>query len=172
MVQKRDIFIQEYVSPCGKLLIASCEGEICLCDWAENKYRGETDRRILTYFNGTYIWEESYIIKEAIRQLEEYFSGKRKFFALPLRPIGTAFQHAVWNELLRIPYGTTISYANQARNIGKDKAIRAVAMTNGKNALSILIPCHRVVGSNQQLTGYAGGIATKQFLLNLERQYL
>ena len=143
MVQKRDIFIQEYVSPCGKLLIASCEGEICLCDWAENKYRGETDRRILRYFNGTYIWEESYIIKEAIRQLEEYFSGKRK-----------------------------LSYADQARNIGKDKAIRAVAMTNGKNALSILIPCHRVVGSNQQLTGYAGGIATKQFLLNLERQYL
>jgi methylated-DNA-[protein]-cysteine S-methyltransferase len=106
------------------------------------------------------------------KQLAEYFSGKRTVFALDLAPRGTPFQLAVWNALLEIPYGDTISYAELARRIGKPSAVRAVGAANGANPIPIIIPCHRVIGSNGTLTGYGGGIERKQWLLALEGRRL
>jgi methylated-DNA-[protein]-cysteine S-methyltransferase len=105
----------------------------------------------------------------ARRQLEEYFAGERSSFGLPVAPAGTHFQQAVWRELQRIGYGTTITYAELAARIGRPTAIRAAGAANGANPVSIVIPCHRVIGSNGTLTGYGGGLEAKRFLLDLER---
>lgn len=101
-------------------------------------------------------------------QLEQYFAGQRQHFELPLHPLGTPFQLAVWNELGRIPYGVTISYGELARRIDKPLAVRAVGAANGRNPLPIVLPCHRVIGSDGSLTGFGGGLPTKRFLLTME----
>ena len=110
------------------------------------------------------------LLEEAARQLEEYFAGQRKEFSLPLAPKGTEFQLRVWQALLQIPYGETRSYGELAAMVGNPKACRAVGGANHRNPLSILIPCHRVVGTKGNLTGYAGGLAIKEFLLKLESE--
>jgi methylated-DNA-[protein]-cysteine S-methyltransferase len=107
-----------------------------------------------------------------IDQLREYFAGKRQTFELELAPRGTEFQRAVWNELLRIGYGETITYAELARRIGKPSAVRAVGAANGANPIPVIVPCHRVIGSNGTLTGYGGGIERKQWLLAHEGRRL
>jgi methylated-DNA-[protein]-cysteine S-methyltransferase len=107
-------------------------------------------------------------LAEARRQLEEYFAGTRTRFELKLHPVGTPFQLAVWEELGRIPYGVTISYAELARRIGQPAAVRAVGAANGRNPIPIILPCHRVIGSNGSLTGFGGGLPTKRFLLSME----
>lgn len=115
-------------------------------------------------------WEpDRGLLKEPVRQLTAYFKGKLKDFDLPLAPDGTTFQRSVWTELQRIPYGDTISYGELARRIGNPNAVRAVGLANGQNPIAIVIPCHRVIGSNGSLTGYGGGLPTKQALLTLER---
>ncbi len=103
------------------------------------------------------------------KQLAEYFAGQRKTFNLPLEFKGTEFQKQVWNELLNIPYGQHVSYGVQASKIGRPQAVRAVGACHGKNPISIIVPCHRVVGASGSLTGYAGGLSVKQHLLELER---
>lgn len=108
------------------------------------------------------------VLQQAAQELGEYFAGQRKTFSLPLAPQGTAFQQAAWHALLQIPFGHTISYGQQAKNMGKAKAMRAVGAANGKNPISIIIPCHRVLGANGALTGYSGGIEHKIFLLRHE----
>lgn len=110
------------------------------------------------------------LLEEAARQLEEYFAGQRKEFSLPLAPKGTEFQLRVWQALLQIPYGETRSYGELAAIVGNPKACRAVGGANHRNPLSILIPCHRVVGTGGNLTGYAGGLNVKEFLLKLESE--
>lgn len=110
------------------------------------------------------------LLEEAARQLEEYFAGQRKEFSLPLAPKGTEFQLRVWQALLQIPYGETRSYGELAAMVGNPKACRAVGGANHRNPLSILIPCHRVVGTGGSLTGYAGGLNVKEFLLKLESE--
>ena len=110
------------------------------------------------------------ILKSAVKQLEGYFSGKRRKFNLALKPVGTEFQKEVWEALRSISYGETASYGDIAKQIGRPKAVRAVGAAIGKNPLSIMIPCHRVIGASGKLTGFAGGINTKAFLLNLENQ--
>jgi methylated-DNA-[protein]-cysteine S-methyltransferase len=107
---------------------------------------------------------------EVVKQLSEYFEGKRTQFDLPLDVEGTAFQKSVWNQLLRIPYGETRSYGDIAKAIGKPAASRAVGMANHNNPIAIVIPCHRVVGQNGSLTGYAGGLHLKEQLLSIERR--
>lgn len=107
-------------------------------------------------------------LEPCLRQLKEYFKGIRKDFSVKLNPAGTDFQNSVWNELKKIPYGKTCSYMEQTKNLGNIKAIRAVASANGKNPISIIIPCHRVIGSDGSLTGYAGGIWRKKWLLEHE----
>ena len=108
------------------------------------------------------------IILEAVKQLNEYFDGKRQSFDLPLKPHGTEFQQKVWSALLEIPYGQTRTYGEIAAAIGNPKACRAVGMANNRNPIAVIIPCHRVIGSNGALTGYAGGLKAKEILLELE----
>ena len=111
------------------------------------------------------------LLEETARQLREYFAGQRREFDLPLRLRGTAFQMQVWKALQAIPYGEVRTYGEIARAIGKPKACRAVGMANHRNPLSILVPCHRVVGADGSLTGYGGGLEAKQFLLELEKRH-
>jgi methylated-DNA-[protein]-cysteine S-methyltransferase len=116
-------------------------------------------------------WQEADALFVELRnQLTEYFAGERHEFDVPLRLVGTPFQQQVWQQLTRIPYGTTITYAELARRIGSPAASRAVGAANGRNPISILVPCHRVVGSSGNLTGYAGGVDKKEWLLGMERE--
>lgn len=118
-------------------------------------------------------WQENAApLCETIRQLRAYFAGKLEQFELQLAPHGTDFQLSVWNQLCRIPYGETISYGELARRIGNPKASRAVGLANGSNPIPIIIPCHRVIGSNGKLTGYGGGLPIKEKLLALEKRQL
>lgn len=107
-------------------------------------------------------------LQEVVRQLNEYFSGNRKIFDVDLKPSGTDFQKRVWNELQHIPYGETISYAEMAKRLGNPKVIRAAASANGKNPIPIIIPCHRVIGSDGSLTGFSGGLERKKWLFEHE----
>ena len=164
------INIQHYDSPCGALVLASFADKLCLCDWSDNPLAEHNKRRLVKYMNTSFKTETSSVLKETKSQLDEYFAGCRTSFNIPLHLIGTDFQQRVWNELLNIPYATTKSYKEIALNISKPKAIRAVAGAIGANGISILIPCHRVVGSDNSLTGYAGGLEAKRMLLGLEMQ--
>ncbi|MDR1629675.1 MAG: methylated-DNA--[protein]-cysteine S-methyltransferase [Oscillospiraceae bacterium] len=109
------------------------------------------------------------LLLDAEAQLQEYFHGERKRFSVPLFYEGTDFQQVVWSALRNIPYGTTCSYSDLAKAIGNEKAMRAVGLANNKNPLPIFIPCHRVIGKNGSLTGYAGGLDVKKYLLNIEK---
>jgi methylated-DNA-[protein]-cysteine S-methyltransferase len=111
---------------------------------------------------------EDPLLLEAVEQLDAYFSGVRDRFDLPLAPKGTVFQRRVWSELVRIPHGTTISYAELARRVGNPRASRAVGAANGRNPIAIVVPCHRVIGADGALTGYAGGLPLKEALLRRE----
>ncbi|HXZ33266.1 MAG TPA: methylated-DNA--[protein]-cysteine S-methyltransferase [Terriglobales bacterium] len=118
-------------------------------------------------------WKEDIeFLEETIAELRSYFAGELEEFDLPLAPVGTAFQLKVWKRLCEIPYGETISYGELARRIGNPKASRAVGLANGANPIPIVIPCHRVIGSNGKLTGYGGGLPIKEKLLALERRQL
>jgi methylated-DNA-[protein]-cysteine S-methyltransferase len=112
------------------------------------------------------------VIEQCILELDEYFNKGRKFFTIELNPSGTEFQKRVWNELLTIPFGKTVSYEALAIRIGDIKAIRAVGLANGQNPIAVIIPCHRVIGKNGDLTGYAGGIENKEWLLYHEGSLL
>lgn len=164
------IYLQYYYSPCGELILASYADKLCLCDWSDNPCAERNKRRIERYFKASFKTETSSILEEAKRQLDEYFAGNRKAFTIPLLLVGTDFQQQVWNELLNIPYGATTSYKEISQSIGKPKAVRAVAGAIGANGISILIPCHRVVGSDNSFTGYAGGLEAKKMLLQIETQ--
>lgn len=160
-----------YHSPCGELLLGSFEDKICLCDWtsAESRHRQVVSRLIQRY-NATVHDRATEITAQAITQLEEYFQGHRTRFSLPLVLAGTPFQEEVWDALRLVPYGSTCSYSHLACSIGKPAAIRAVSRAVGANAISIFLPCHRIVGSDNSLTGYAGGLDAKQFLLQTEQR--
>ncbi len=146
-------------SPIGRLLLAGDENGLRLISFEEGKgaQGPQSD------------WEPSEtLFLETIRQLTAYFERKLKNFDLRLALQGTTFQMMVWRQLLEIPYGITVTYADLARAIGKPKAVRAVGAANGSNPLPIVVPCHRVVGSNGSLTGYGGGLRIKEYLLKLE----
>ncbi len=164
------INIQYFNSSCGLFVLASFGDKLCLCDWSNNPCAERNKRRIERYLNASFTIETTSVLEEAKRQLDGYFAGNRKAFTIPLHLVGTDFQQQVWNELLNIPYGATISYKEIAQNIGKPKAVRAVAGAIGANGISILIPCHRVIGSDKSLTGYAGGLKAKKMLLQIETQ--
>lgn len=164
------IHLQHYDSPCGALVLASFADKLCLCDWSGNPLAERNKRRLVKYMNTSFKTETSSVLKETRSQLDEYFAGYRTSFDIPLHLIGTDFQQRVWKELLNIPYGTTKSYKEIALSIGNTKGVRAVAGAIGANGISILIPCHRVVGSNNSLTGYAGGLEAKRTLIGIEMQ--
>lgn len=121
--------------------------------------------------NHNCVEKETNLIKETKTQLDQYFKGQRKSFNIPLTLKGTGFQISVWDELIKIPYGETRSYSQVASNIANPKACRAVGLANNKNPISIIIPCHRVIGKNGKLVGYGGGLSIKEKLLELEENY-
>lgn len=158
------IFTQRYLSPCGELLLGSLDNRLCMCNWIVEKHPGRVERRLQRMLNARFESSASPVIQEAAKQLDQYFGGERKTFDVPLLFAGTLFQKQVWNELLTIPYGSTLSYAALAAQIGAPSAVRAVANANGANAISLFVPCHRVIGSDHTLTGYGGGMVAKKIL--------
>ena len=164
----RPISIQTYDSPFGPLIIGSYNDQICLCDWKYRKKRSEIDKRIQMGLSTDFEEQSTPIHNQAISQLDAYFEGELQKFELPMLFTGSDFQKKVWKALLQIPYGKTLSYLELSEQLGNTKAIRAVAAANGANAISILIPCHRIIGQNGALTGYAGGLEAKKQLLALE----
>ena len=168
MMKKNKINIQYFNTPVGELILGSYDEKLCLADWRYRKMRESIDSRLQKGLNAMYVEEDTEVLKEARRQFNEYFEHKRKSFDLPLFLVGTDFQKSVWHGLMKIPFGSTASYRELAQNLGNEKAVRAVANANGANAISIVIPCHRIIGSNGDLTGYAGGLSTKKKLLELE----
>lgn len=168
MQARQIITTRYYESPCGPLLLGAFGPALCLCDWRAGKSREAVDRRLKRRFSAVYEAGTSPVLTEAVAWLDGYFAGTRTAFNLPLALAGTPFQETVWRALGGIPYGETVSYGELARRIGMPGAVRAVANANGANALSIFIPCHRVIGADHTLTGYGGGLAAKQYLLSLE----
>jgi methylated-DNA-[protein]-cysteine S-methyltransferase len=166
-----EIITTDFQSPVGELIIGSFDGKLCLCDWKYRKMRKSIDERIGSGLGARFKKGNSDTIELTINQLEEYFKGTRQDFDIPLLFTGSDFQKEVWNELLLIPFGETSTYPEISRKIGNEKAIRAVASANGANAISIIVPCHRVVGSDGDLTGYAGGLNVKKKLLQWEGSY-
>lgn len=162
------ISIQYLKTSFGELVIGSFYNQLCLCDWRYRKMREVIDKRIKGGLEAEYIEEPSTIIHLTIAQLESYFKGDRESFDIPLYLVGSDFQKSVWNELIKIPYGKKETYLGLSNKLNSPKAIRAVAAANGANAISIIIPCHRIVGSDGKLVGYAGGLNTKKQLLKLE----
>ena len=147
-----------YDSPVGKLIIGEENGAITRVTW--------------TQLPKDYLQEETELILECKQQLDEYFAGERMTFDLPLAPKGTDFQQKVWSALQEIPYGEACTYQDIAAAIGNPKGCQAVGGANGKNPIAIIIPCHRVIGKNGKLVGYAGGMENKKFLLELEKSHL
>lgn len=162
------ISVQYFDTPVGELILGSHEGKLCLADWRYRKMRERIDSRLQKGLHTEYAENDTDVLKEARKQLNEYFDHKRKIFDLPLLLVGTEFQKSVWQELMKIPFGSTASYAKLAQNIGNEKSVRAVANANGANAISLFIPCHRIIGVDGSLTGYAGGLPVKKKLLEME----
>lgn len=150
-------------SPIGELTLVNADGVLSGLYMSDHRPAPDIDsfgERISDGFD------------ESVAQLGEYFAGRRLHFGLPLAPIGTAFQREVWEALKRIEYGTTRTYAEVASDLGRPTAVRAVAAANARNPLCIVVPCHRVIGSGGKLTGYAGGLERKRFLLDREAEIL
>jgi len=147
-------------SPVGPLFLAASTDGLRAVEFRDNRHPVRRDSE----------WRagDNAVLRNARRQLDEYFAGKRQAFDLPLSPAGTDFQRTVWATLASIPYGETISYAQLASRVGRPAASRAVGAANGRNPLPIMLPCHRVIGADGRLTGFGGGLPTKQFLLKLE----
>ncbi|QEN04673.1 methylated-DNA--[protein]-cysteine S-methyltransferase [Thiospirochaeta perfilievii] len=163
------IITKYYKTKFGELILGSYREELCLCDWRYRSKRLLIDSRLQKVLKAHYVLGESEVINRCIEQLEEYFNYKRRTFSIPLLLVGSDFQKRVWNVLLDIPFGKTTTYLKQAELLGNKKSVRAVANANGANSIAIIIPCHRVIGSKGELTGYAGGLRTKQKLLDLEQ---
>lgn len=165
----RKIITRGYDGACGRLTVGSYGDRLCLCDRAVEGHRSRIDERLRRELGAELVEGSSAVVDSARRELDEYFAGRRREFDIPLLLVGTEFQKLVWNALVSIPFGTTVSYGELARRIGRPKAVRAVANANGANAVLIFVPCHRVVGSDRSLTGYAGGLEAKACLLGLEQ---
>jgi len=168
----KKIHIGYYKTKIGELLLGSFDDKLCLLDFRYRRMRKTVDARIQKGVNAEYLECDDHILKKTREQLDEYLNGERKEFDIPLLMVGTDFQKSVWNALLKIPYGTTSTYLQQAKSIGNEKAVRAVANANGANSMGIIIPCHRIIGSDGQLVGYAGGLPIKKRLLTLEKKRL
>ncbi len=163
------ISIQYFQTPVGEMILGSYDDKLCMADWRYRKGRESIDRRVQKGLHAIFVEEESEVLNLAKEELEAYFKGLRQTFDIPLLLVGTEFQKSVWKGLLQISFGTTVSYKDLAQNIDNKTAVRAVASAVGANAMSIFIPCHRVVGSDSSLRGYAGGLEAKKKLLVLEQ---
>ena len=167
-ITKNFIYLSRLETPIGPMFAGGSEKGICLLEFTDRRMLETEFKSLEKAMNGSFIQGESQHMSLLRIQLEEYFDGRRKNFTVPLFAPGTVFQQLVWDELQKIPYGTTRSYKQQARAIDKPEAVRAVANANGMNRMAILIPCHRVIGEDGTMTGYGGGIWRKKWLLDLE----
>lgn len=163
------INIQFYKTKYGEFILGSFDDRLCLLDFRFRKMRTTVDNRLKKGLNAEYIEADSEILRKTRQQLQEYFSWQRKEFDIPLVTIGTDFQKSVWKALVEVPYGQTSTYLDLAKKINNEKAVRAVANANGANSIGLIIPCHRIIGSNGTLVGYGGGLAVKKRLLQLEQ---
>ena len=166
------ILINRVTTPLGPMFICATEEGICLLEFVERKKLETEFKDLQRLLQARIIVGENAHIQQAKKELTEYFAGSRHVFEVALQTPGTAFQQIAWKALTTIPYGQTVSYKKQAYTINKPKAIRAVATANGANRIAIILPCHRVVGSNGALTGYAGGLERKKWLLDHEKAQL
>lgn len=162
------ILLKHIETPIGTMVACATDKGICMLEFLDRKLLETELKDIAQREKTTVIQGESSYFSLLERELSEYFAGKRQEFSIPLHPMGTDFQQRVWQVLRTIPYGQTWSYKQQAITLGSPQSVRAVANANGMNRISILIPCHRVIGSNGTLTGYGGGLWRKKFLLELE----
>jgi AraC family transcriptional regulator of adaptative response/methylated-DNA-[protein]-cysteine methyltransferase len=151
------------------MVAAATDEALLLLEFADRRQLAGQVRRLGRRLGVVYVPETSPLLQRAEGELGEYFAGVRRAFTVPLRPVGTPFELEVWAALAEIPYGATRSYADIARRVGRAGAVRAVGRANGMNALAIVVPCHRVVGSDGRLVGYGGGLWRKERLLALEK---
>ncbi|WP_373709545.1 bifunctional transcriptional activator/DNA repair enzyme AdaA [Kaistella sp.] len=169
---QRIIDLKRIETPIGTMYAAAVEEGICMLEFTDRKMLETEFKDLAKSLNATIVQGENPHFKTLEKELAEYFAGNRTEFTVKLSPVGTEFQKSVWKVLLKIPYGETWNYKKQSEVLGDLKKVRAVANANGMNKISILIPCHRVIGSNGTLTGYGGGIWRKQKLLELEKAIL
>ena len=167
--EMNQINIQYYKTKIGELILGSFDVRLCLLDFRYRRMRETVDNRIKKGLRADFVERNDDVLSKARVQLDEYLNGDRISFDIPVLMVGTDFQKSVWDALMKIPYGKTASYLDIAKFINKEKAVRAVASANGANSMSLVIPCHRIIGSNGELVGYGGGVPVKKRLLKLEQ---
>lgn len=158
-------------TPLGDMLAIFTADGLCLLEFTDYHRLPQAIRAVEKAVGSSTAAQSGSLGRQLQHELDDYFAGRRTRFDIPLALIGTLFQKTVWQALLAVPYGTTRSYREQARRCGNPQAVRAVAAANGSNKIAIIVPCHRIIGSNGSLTGYAGGLARKQALLELEHRF-
>ena len=166
-----EIRTQVHRTEIGELVLGSCDGGLCLLAFGDRETRREAGGVIARRLNATFIEQDDAVLQEAIRQIDEYLSGRRKEFDIPLLMVGTDFQSRVWRELMEVPYGATATYSQIARRIGNERAARAVGSACKVNPIAIIVPCHRIIGSDGGPGGYGGGLTLKEKLLKLEQTH-
>lgn len=163
------VHVARIMTPMGPMVACGTDTAVCLLEFADRRMLPTQVKRVQRLFSCKFLPSTNPVLDLLARELEEYFSGRRREFTVPLNTDGTAFQQTVWKFLRSIPYGQTVSYRDVAEAIGLPKAVRAVANANGDNRICIIVPCHRVIGSDGSLTGYGGGLWRKKRLLELEQ---
>ncbi len=164
--------IEYYKTKFAEFMLGSYDNKLCMLDYRYRNMRKAVDDRIKKALNAEFAERTDEVLEKTKQQLNEYFLCERKEFDIPLLTIGTDFQKSVWNALMKVPYGYTSTYLELAKEINNPKAVRAVANANGANAIGIIIPCHRIIGTNGKLVGYAGGLPVKKRLLKLEENWI
>ena len=167
---KNVILIHRITTPLGPMFLCATKQGVCLLEYTDRKMLETEFKDLQRLLKAKILIGENEHIKQAKRELEEYFSGKRKTFDVALHTPGTDFQNMAWKALMKVPFGSTSTYSNQAKKINKPKAVRAVGTANGCNRISIIVPCHRIIGKDGNLTGYGGGIERKKWLIEFEKK--
>lgn len=165
------IKITKIGTPLGEMIAGATDDGLCLLEFNDRRMLPTEYKDLKKFLNTTIEDGDNDHLQTIKKQLKEYFEGNRKEFALPVISPGTEFQQIVWKKLQEIPFGTTISYQEMANKLNKSGSVRAVANANGMNRISIVIPCHRVIGSDGSLTGYGGGLKRKKWLIDHEKKY-
>jgi len=160
---------QHHQTAIGELLLGSFSGRLCLLGFGDRDSKRAFNDRIRKKLDARFVEQNDEVLEKTRKQLDEYLNGNRKEFDIPLLMVGTDFQRRVWDALMRVPYGATSTYGQIAEDTGSPRAVRAVGNANRANPISIIVPCHRVIGSNGELTGYGGGLFLKKWLLRLEQ---
>ncbi len=168
-MKTRAILTHRFPTPLGLMLVCTVDNSVCLLEFEDRKHLDAECQDLQKRLEATFVTGQNDLTEQTQYEVTEYFEGTRTRFSLPLMTLGTAFQNDAWQGLQQIPYGQTRSYQEQASAIKRPTAVRAVASANSHNRIAIVIPCHRVIGKNGSLTGYAGGLERKRWLLAHEK---